>query len=214
MFVLIYEFIDNHLNNIKENEILSNLVFDNDFEQISIIKHIMSGKIENFQQIKLKSLSIKYKNPIHEINEQNDSNINNNNRKESLITSLIKGSAFRNSSISKNNTHYSVSISNKITTRISKIEPRKKNSENIIAKIKEDKKKSEENSRKKNKNKEIPEEIKYKNNNKWDPIPFQRNRDSSLSYNNYYKENNYINKKENKNKNKLKKVKRKKQKQI
>ena len=62
------------------------------------------------------------------------------------------------------------------------------------------KKKSEENSRKKNKNKEIPEEIKYKNNNKWDPIPFQRNRDSSLSYNNYYKENNYINKKENKNK--------------
>ena len=139
--VLIYEFIDNHQNNIKENEILSNLVFDNDFEQISIIKHIMSGKIENFQQIKLKSLSIKYKNPIHEINEQNDSNINNNNRKESLITSLIKGSAFRNSSISKNNTHYSVSISNKITTRISKIEPRKKNSENIIAKIKEDKKK-------------------------------------------------------------------------
>ena len=50
------------------------------------------------------------------------------------------------------------------------------------------------------KNNKREKEIKYKNNNKWDPIPFQRNRDSSLSYNNYYKENNYINKKENKNK--------------
>ena len=143
--VLVYEFIDNHQNNLKENEMLSNLEFENDFEQITIIKHIMSGKIDTFKQIKLKSLSIRYRNPINnELNEQNENNINknnNNNKKESLISSLIKGSVIKNSNIQKNKISNSITIPNKISKKINQIEPKKKYSENITSKLKEEKNK-------------------------------------------------------------------------
>ena len=58
--LLIYEYIDNNSNNVKIQKAISEIEFENDFEQILTIKHICSGQIENFKLIKIRPLSIKY----------------------------------------------------------------------------------------------------------------------------------------------------------
>ena len=126
--VLIYEFIDNNQKNSKAKELLSKLEFENDLEQVSTIKYIMSDKIEHFKQIKVKSLSIKYKIPFHDIIRVPEEI--NTNKNETIIASLIKGTTFKNiNNINKN--HYSVSIPT-ISKRISNIEQKGKNSESVI----------------------------------------------------------------------------------
>jgi hypothetical protein len=126
--VLIYEFIDNNQKNSKAKELLSKLEFENDLEQVSTIKYIMSDKIEHFNQIKVKSLPIKYKIPFHDIIRVPEEI--NTNKNETIIASLIKGTTFKNiNNINKN--HYSVSIPT-ISKRISNIEQKGKNSESVI----------------------------------------------------------------------------------
>jgi hypothetical protein len=122
---LLYAFIDNHQSINKLKNTLNKIEFENDFEHISIIKHIMSGKIETFQQIKLKSLTFKHKIIDDNINEQNETTINRN---ESLILNLIKGSS---KTFSRNNTknHNSFAIPLNVTktfNQINYIEPKKK----------------------------------------------------------------------------------------
>ena len=120
--VLIYEFIDNNQKNSKAKELLFKLEFENDLEQVSTIKYIMSDKIEHFKQIKVKSLSIKYKIPFHDIIRVPEEI--NTNKNETIIASLIKGTTFKNiNNINKN--HYSVSNPT-ISKRISNIEQKGK----------------------------------------------------------------------------------------
>ena len=138
--ILLYAFIDNHQSINKLKNTLNKIEFENDFEHISIIKHIMSGKIETFKQIKLKSLTFKHKIINDNINEQNETTINRN---ESLILNLIKGSS---KTFSRNNTknHNSFAIPLNVTktfNQINYIEPKKKNSEKIITSIINSKKK-------------------------------------------------------------------------
>ncbi len=132
--VLLYDFIENNQGINKFKNILNKLEFENDFEQISIIKHIMSGKVESFNQIKVKSLIFKYKTIIHDNNHQNETTIINRN--ESLISSIIKGSStyksLSNTNISKNQSLIPSNVT-KAINQINHIEPKKKNSENLIS---------------------------------------------------------------------------------
>ena len=132
--VLIYEFIDNHENNTKAKEILSKLEFENDLEQVSTIKYIMSDKIEHFKQIKVKSLSIKYKIPLNEmIPEQEEIKTNKN---ESIITSIIKNSKLKNINNQNKNNYSSFALMPK---RMSHIEKKLKSNENLISTLNYDK---------------------------------------------------------------------------
>ena len=94
--VLIYEFIDNN-QNYKMQEILNQIKFDNDLDQVSNIKYILSGQIEKYNLIKLRPLSISYKGII--------TNNNNNNidiaktiidESKEGIAAILKRSSFFN----------------------------------------------------------------------------------------------------------------------
>ena len=145
--ILIYDVIDNHQTNSKTKEILSKLEFENEYEQITTINYIISGKVDNFKQIKIKPLSIKYKIPYNEIPEQEEKKVLKKNE-TTIIASLLKGSSSK-SITNPIKSHFSISIPN-ITKRISHFESRNQNSDNLLTSLANEK---NDKNRKKNKGK-------------------------------------------------------------
>ena len=135
--ILIYDIIDNHQTNSKTKEILSKLEFENEYEQISTVNHIISGKVDNFKQIKIKSFSIKYRIPYNEmICEPGEKKLQKKNE-TTIIASLLKGNSSK-SITSPIKNQISISIPN-ITKRISHVESRNQNVENLMSSFANDK---------------------------------------------------------------------------
>jgi hypothetical protein len=100
--IIIYEYIDNNSNNVKVQKAISEIEFENEFEQILTIKHICSGQIENFKLIKIRPLSIKY-NPTQFLTQFED--IDNKNKEESS-KELYLHTIIKNSDIKKKKSNF------------------------------------------------------------------------------------------------------------
>ena len=135
--ILIYDVIDNHQTNSKIKQVLSKLEFENENEQITTVNYIISGKIENFKQIKIKSYSIKYKIPYDEMISETEEKKSLKKNETTIIASLLKGNSIKSINSPIKN-HISISIPNS-TKRISHIEPRYQNSDNLLTKFIKDK---------------------------------------------------------------------------
>ncbi len=105
--IIIYEYIDNNSNNFKVQKAISEIEFENEFEQILTIKHICSGQIENFKLIKIRPLSIKY-NPTQFLTQFED--IDNKNKEESS-KELYLHTIIKNSDIKKKKSNFQKQLS-------------------------------------------------------------------------------------------------------
>ena len=66
--ILIYDCVDNNnQKNQKVKDLISQIKFDNDLDQVTNIKYIFSGQIEEYNLIKVRPLSIKFKGSVRNI---------------------------------------------------------------------------------------------------------------------------------------------------
>ena len=134
---LIYEMIDNHEKNSKVRELLSRLKFENEYEQIVTVRHIISGKIEHYKQIKIKPLAINYKPPKIDIETVENELMEiekKKNPRNSLIVSMLKRNTLK--SFQTNQSRISFALQNYSSKRISQVSQPKKRSESTISLIK------------------------------------------------------------------------------
>ena len=131
---LIYEMIDNHEKNSKVRELLSRLKFENEYEQIATVRHIISGKIEHYKQIKIKPLSINYQPPKIDLEEVENELMEiekKKNPRNSLLVSMLKRNTIKN--IQTAQSRVSFAIQNYSSKRLSQINQPKKKSESTIS---------------------------------------------------------------------------------
>ncbi len=74
--ILIYEYIDNNSYGYKIQKAISEIEFENEFEQVLTIRNICSGQIDNYKFIKIRPLTVKYNS-----SQTNILDINNNESK-------------------------------------------------------------------------------------------------------------------------------------
>ena len=110
---LIFDFIDNYQKISKIRQSISKIKFENEFEQINTVRYIITGKVEEFKNIKIKPLKLKYEGI--KIEENEDSEIKNiqieNKTKQDNSSTMIRQVLKRNSIylIPKTNTLNSIS---------------------------------------------------------------------------------------------------------
>ena len=134
---LIYEMIDNHEKNSKVRELLSRLKFENEYEQIVTVRHIISGKIEHYKQIKIKPLAINYKPPKIDIETVENELMEiekKKNPRNSLIVSMLKRNTLK--TFQTNQSRISFALPNYSSKRISQVSQPQKRSESTISLIK------------------------------------------------------------------------------
>lgn len=89
--IIIYEYIDNNYYNYNISSEISDIEFENDIEQIKIIKNICSGNIENYKLIKIRPLTIKF-NPTQIKISINDLSSRKEEKSKEIFQNFIKNS--------------------------------------------------------------------------------------------------------------------------
>ena len=92
--ILIYDYIDFSQKNIKIKEILSQLKFENDLEQVSNIKYIISSQTEQYDLIKVRPLLVKYKGTVSKFLELDKKTILEETKEE--LSSILKRTSILN----------------------------------------------------------------------------------------------------------------------
>ena len=129
---IIYDIIDNHEKNSKVKKLLSRLKFENEYEQITTVRHIISGKVDKFKQIKIKPLPINYIPPKPDT-EEIENEIIEMEKKQNPRTSIISTMLKRNTLRNMNQSRFSMVLQNYSSKRISQIVQPQKRSESLIS---------------------------------------------------------------------------------
>ena len=132
--IIIYDYVDFSQKNIKIKEILSHLKFENDIEQVTNIKYIFSGQIDEYNLIKVRPLLVKYKGITSNLDLEKKTILEESKDELSLI---FKKSSFlyEQPELSKQN-HLNISNSNKGSKKNKTIKLNIKNLDNSKSKEK------------------------------------------------------------------------------
>ena len=133
--IIIYDYVDFSQKNIKIKEILSHLKFENDIEQVTNIKYIFSGQIDEYNLIKVRPLLVKYKGITSKYLDLEKKTILEESKDE--LSLIFKKSSFlyEQPELSKQN-HLNISNSNKGSKKNKTIKLNIKNLDNSKSKEK------------------------------------------------------------------------------
>ncbi len=130
---LIFDFIDNYQTISKIRQSISKIKFENEFEQINTVRYIITGKVEEFKNIKIKPLILKLERIKEENEESEIRNILIENKIKKRKSSTIMRHVLKRNSlylIPKTNTLNAISKLNS-SKRVSIIKE-KKRSESVF----------------------------------------------------------------------------------
>ena len=123
--ILIYDYIDNNTNNFNIKKAISDIEFENEFEQVSAIKHIVSGQVDDYKFIKIRPLSVKYVQN-QSLNYNNEEGNKKDESSKEILHSFLKSETKRKKTIHLKK-QYSIQVNSKNNIHLENVGEKKKN---------------------------------------------------------------------------------------